>query len=136
MTVLVLPNVPETILQEWNAYAVRSGISLEQLVLLMTNLGVRSDRLNLNGMDRPTTQSSPESNLLVQPAQIPVAPVAKSTKPKISQDEKPAASGNLEAPLPDAARDAVAAGTTVHVPVDWLEGPSAGDLEDAIPANL
>ena len=32
MTVLVLPNVPDAIVQEWNAYAARSGISLEQLV--------------------------------------------------------------------------------------------------------
>ena len=134
MTVLVLPNVPDAIVQEWNAYAARSGISLEQLVLLMTNLGVRSDRLNLDSMDRPATKSSPEENSLAEPEQLLPA---KSTKSRTLVGEKivPTA-GNAETPLPDATRDAVAAGTTVQVPSDWLDGPSAADLEDAIPANL
>ena len=134
MTVLVLPNVPDAIVQEWNAYAARSGISLEQLVLLMTNLGVRSDRLNLDSMDRPATKALPEDNSFAVPEQsLP----AKSTKSKMPLDEKIIPiSGNAETPLPDATRDAVAAGTTVQVPSDWLDGPSAADLEDAIPANL
>ena len=61
----------------------------------------------------------------------------KSTKSRTLVGEKivPTA-GNAETPLPDATRDAVAAGTTVQVPSDWLDGPSAADLEDAIPANL
>ncbi len=134
MTVLVLPNVPDAILQEWNAYASRSGISLEQLVLLMTNLGVRSDRLNLDEMNRSATKSSPEHHL---PVSTNPSPPTKSPRPKLPGDEKTVpTSSNSEAPLPDATRDAVAAGTTVHVPADWLDGPSAADLEDAIPANL
>ena len=134
MTVLVLPNVPDAILAEWNIYAERSGLSLEQLVMLMTTLSVRGDRLNLSAFQNPPAPGSLNDTL--------VFPLSKSSKPvktrsgSVSIPNPTNCTPTTSHPLPQATKDTVAAGTAVQLPEDWIAGPSAADLEDAIPPHV
>lgn len=132
MTVLVLPNVPDAILAEWNAYAEQSGLSLEQLVMLMTTLSVRGDRLNLSACQNPPAPCSNDTL---------VSTPSKSNKLKtksglVSIPDPTAYTPAPSHPLPQATKDTVAAGTAVQLPEDWIAGPSAADLEDATPPHV